>query len=75
MLTVYGAKNCHWCDKVKSLCLDNDIPYNYIDVQESDEAMTMFRDRGLRSVPQVFLSGTHIGGYAETKQYIEENYQ
>jgi len=74
MFEVYGTPQCPWCDRVKDLISKNNLEYNYTDVSESIGAQKMFREKQLRTVPQVFLGDKHIGGYEATQQYLNKQY-
>lgn len=71
MYTIYGTENCRWCDRAKDLAAKFEIEFEYIDVGEDPEAQDMFREKRLRTVPQVFFSGKHIGGFDSLKDHLE----
>lgn len=68
---IYGKKNCAGCDQAKALLDSKGIGYHYIDVMSSAAAQTLFREKGFRSVPQVFIDDEHIGGFEELKKKLE----
>lgn len=69
-IVIYGTADCKWCDRAKELVTGLNLDYDYVDVAESEEAQTMFREQGLRTVPQVFDSNTRIGGYEALKAHF-----
>ena len=52
-LTIMGKNNCPYCDLAKRHLDENNIPYEYIKVDEDMDAYTEFREFG-------FLSLIHI---------------
>ena len=76
MITVITTPTCVWCNKVKKLLNDNNIPF-----QEwrptSDEIRPLFHKLELSTVPQVFLDDPRhnehaklVGGYNQTFQAV-----
>lgn len=71
-VVVYGTgEACVWCVRCCELLLEKEIEYTYKNLREDEEAMAFIRSLGLRSVPQVFVGGVNIGGYAELKEYLK----
>jgi glutaredoxin len=86
--TVYSKKECINCTKVKVLIEgeDEDVwkdDNTYLTVYECDEYLTTSREEFLafmtkktgteiKSFPIVFFNGEYIGGFAETKQFMEK---
>ena len=71
MYKIYGQRVCSFCDRAKELLTSRGIPFEYIDVSGNNEALDMFKAKGLRTVPQIWNEeGTHIGGFQELQQSI-----
>lgn len=69
---IYGKKNCAGCDQAKALLDSKGLGYQYIDVMLSKEAQALFREKGFRSVPQIYKDGIHLeGGVDELKTSFE----
>ena len=62
---IYTTKFCSYCDMAKSLLKKREIDYQTIDVTDSPEKRKMLiqRSGGLKTVPQIFIDGRHIGGF------------
>ena len=65
-VVIYSKPVCPYCTRAKDLlaskgCTD----YKIVDVSESDEARDQMIERsgGRKTVPQVFINGSHIGGF------------
>lgn len=69
---IYSKKNCVACDQAKSLLTSLGHGYEVVDVMTSPTAQTLFREKGFRSVPQVYFASEHIGGFNELQQYLKE---
>ena len=70
---VYGKPNCQGCEQAKALLEAKGLGYEYVDVMKTPSAQTLFREKGFRSVPQVFLNGEHIeGGFEGLKKKLEK---
>lgn len=68
---IIGKPGCPWCDKVKTLLKDHSYTYIELTGQPGDTLRTFLIDNGLKTVPQVFSSGWHIGGYEHTEEYLK----
>jgi len=61
---IYSTTWCPYCDAAKSLLETKGVAYDEIDVTDPTLRMEMMqRAHGRRTVPQIFVGGTHIGGY------------
>lgn len=61
---IYTTPTCPYCHAAKALLSDKGVDYNEITVLDPDlrEKMTQ-RAHGRRTVPQIFIGDTHVGGY------------
>ena len=61
---IYTTQTCPYCSAAKRLLTKKGVKYDEIDVSydaEKREVM-MRRAHGGRTVPQIFIGGTHVGG-------------
>lgn len=63
-ITIYSTSWCVWCDRAERMFDEMGIPYRSVDIEAWDAP----RDRletiaGRRSVPQIFVGSTHVGGF------------
>lgn len=65
MVKIYGKTGCSYCDKTKVLCELYGLEYKYIDCTFDEEALDFLTENGFRTVPQIFIDGTHVGGYTD----------
>jgi len=68
-ITIYTTPVCPYCAQAKRLLGQSGIGYDEIDVASDDERRAEMVERagGLRTVPQIFIDGKHVGGYAELR--------
>jgi len=65
MYLVLGRRNCIYCEKAIELLKQENKPYVYVDIMETQEKSTLFKDilvnkMNVRTVPQIFEL---VGGY------------
>ena len=63
-ITIYTTRTCSFCYAAKSLLSKKGLSYDEIDVSADPAARQrmMLRTNGRRSVPQIFIGETHVGG-------------
>lgn len=61
---IYTTPTCPYCHAAKSLLNEKGVDYTEITVLDPElrDAMTK-RANGRRTVPQIFVGQTHVGGY------------
>lgn len=64
---MYTTPVCPYCQQAKRLLKERGIAFDEIDVSEDVELRmdVVKRSGGRRTVPQIFIDGTPIGGYDE----------
>jgi glutaredoxin 3 len=61
---IYTTPTCPYCHAAKALLADKGVDYVEIDVRDPDRRLVMTeRANGRRTVPQIFVGDTHVGGY------------
>ena len=61
---IYTTNWCPYCNAAKALLDDKQVAYEEIDVTDPElRAEMMQRAHGRRTVPQIFIGDTHVGGY------------
>ena len=62
--TIYTTRTSSYCYAAKSLLAKKGVIYDEIDVSGDAAARQsmMIRAKGRRSVPQIFIGETHVGG-------------
>lgn len=62
-VTIYTGQLCGYCHAAKQLLKKKGVAFHEIDVTLNPrERSTMVEKSGRRTVPQIFIGGTHVGG-------------
>ena len=69
IIKIIGGAGCAACKTAVKLCEDQGVVYNYQDMAEPS-AFTLLQEKGLRSIPQVWVEDAHIGGLSDLKAYL-----
>lgn len=72
-IVIYSALSCPYCTNAKALLDSKHITYNEINVDKDPSKLKeMFEiSNGMRTVPQIFIDGKHIGGFSDLKRLSE----
>jgi glutaredoxin 3 len=63
---MYTTSWCPYCERARALLRSKGASFEEISIEaEPAQREVMIRRSGLRSVPQIFIDGTHIGGSDE----------
>ncbi|MBQ4852788.1 glutaredoxin 3 [Pseudoalteromonas sp. MMG012] len=63
-VTIYHKDYCPYCKAAKQLLTQQGFEYNAIDVTNDPAAFAaMVKKSDRRTVPQIFIGNTHIGGF------------
>lgn len=61
---IYTTPTCPYCHAAKALLADKGVDYTENSVIDADaRALMVERANGRRTVPQIFIGDTHVGGY------------
>ena len=61
---IYTTQWCPYCHAAKSLLEDKGVTYEEVNAEDPEIRMAMVqRANGRRTVPQIFIGDTHVGGY------------
>jgi glutaredoxin 3 len=66
-VVVYTASYCGYCRQAKALLQKKGVAFREVDVTTDDamrEKLVELSD-GMRTVPQIFIGGEHLGGYSD----------
>jgi glutaredoxin 3 len=65
---VYGTAHCGYCERAKQLLARKGVAFEELRVDLDPAAReAMLARSGRRTVPQVFIGDTHVGGYSELR--------
>jgi glutaredoxin 3 len=62
-VVMYTTSWCPYCERARQLLNNKGVAFEEIDIEASpDKRGEMQARSGRRSVPQIFVGGTHVGG-------------
>jgi len=65
-IEMFTTENCSYCKGAKALLQTTRLAFTEINISKSkDEAITMVKRSGKRSVPQIFIDNVSVGGFDE----------
>ncbi len=69
---IYTKNQCIWCDRAKDLLNSHSIDFKEFDLSNDAERVKFYKNIGenVKSVPQVFINNTRVGGYQELKAWL-----
>ena len=67
---LFTKESCKFCTLAKELLDREGEVYVAYDVGEHPSIKSFLIDSGLLTVPQIYHSGYHIGGYSELEEYM-----
>ncbi len=72
MITVYSKPQCPYCDKAKYLLKSLGLQYEEKVVTKDLSIDELFKVLGkqVKTIPQIVMDDTHIGGYNELKEHF-----
>lgn len=72
-VVMYTTEYCPYCMQAKALLRHKGIGFEEVDVGADDALREqMVRESGRRTVPQIFINGSPIGGFDELRALDEE---
>ena len=76
MYTIYTQNLCGYCTLAKRLLEEKGHKYKEINISENESAKRFLKGNGLKTVPQIFVSGIvedtqiYVGDYEKLKESI-----
>lgn len=73
-VVVYTKKSCPYCDMAKDLFDRKGVSYTMIDITDNSEAAAIMIEKsgGRKTVPQIFIGTTCVGGFDDLNRMNEE---
>ena len=69
---IYSKDDCPWCERAKSLLALHNVSYNEIKIGRDITREEFFEQvPNVRTVPQVFVGETRVGGYDDLSASIK----
>ena len=76
MYTIYTQNLCGYCTLAKRLLESKKLQYKEINITHNESARRFLKGNGLKTVPQIFVSGIvedtqiYVGDYEKLKESI-----
>jgi len=78
--TVYSKSGCPNCSTVKKILKDKNLTFNVVDcddyiIEDKINFLLFIKElseREIKQFPIIFYDGTIVGGYNETKEFIDK---
>ena len=76
MYTIYTQNLCGYCTAAKRLMQEHNLKYKEINISENESAKRFLKGNGLKTVPQIFVSGIvedmqiYVGDYEKLKETL-----
>ena len=68
-IVIYTGPMCNYCSAAKHLLNKKKVTYTEFDIGTDSSKMKEMQERtkGARTIPQIFIGETYVGGYDELK--------
>jgi len=68
-VVIYTGPMCNYCSAAKHLLNKKKVDYTEFDIATDQSKMQEMQERtkGAKTIPQIFIGDTYIGGYNELK--------
>ena len=66
---IYTGPMCNYCSAAKHLLSKKKVPYTEINIATDQSKMKEMQEKtkGAKTIPQIFIGDTYVGGYNELK--------
>ncbi|PHS22086.1 MAG: glutaredoxin [Robiginitomaculum sp.] len=71
-VVIYGKKNCIYCSKAIDLAVLEHLDFEYLNIDDAQNKANLLEAfPNVKTVPQIWVDGFHVGGYHEFAATIE----
>ncbi len=73
-ITIYSSNSCPFCDRAKELLTKKGVDYAEVrvDLDQTEFENMLSKSNGRRTVPQIFINDTHVGGFDDLWQLEQD---
>jgi glutaredoxin len=73
-IEIYTKNNCAFCIKAKELLKVKMLHFNEVSIEDNNnKALLLELVPHVKTVPQIFIDGEHIGGYNQLEAYFNNS--
>lgn len=71
-VTIYGHNQCMYCKEAKKECESRDVAVDYLNLMDDPQYHEDLEELigRVKTIPQIFIDGEHIGGYRELMEVL-----
>ena len=71
-IIVYTSDYCSYCAQAKKLLQNKGFDFDELNIQNDDSLRNemLEKSNGMRTVPQIFINNSHVGGYTELSTLV-----
>ena len=74
MIEIYSLPSCYFCIQSKKIFEEKGVQYKEIMVGSDITREEFFEQfQGIKTVPQIVIDGTHIGGHEQLLEWMNTN--
>jgi glutaredoxin len=70
---ILGREDCTWCDRAKDELESQGEVYEYFNYTDSPMYLKLMFVANMKTVPQIWYGGQHIGGYDDLVQFFQND--
>lgn len=73
-IEIYTADYCDYCQQAKKLLDTLDLKYDEHNLEDEgvlEDFRTLGEDLNVHTIPQIFINGTHVGGFDDLNQLVQ----
>jgi len=71
-ITLFTQPQCPFCDIMKRMLDQTGLTYYTVNIKENEDALNFMKEKGHRTVPQLYVENIHINKKADTRDYTPE---
>ena len=73
MYKVITRSDCAYCTLACELLKTKGLEFSITSIEKDRWVLDLFKKAGIKTVPQIWCDGEHIGGYTELKENLDES--
>jgi len=71
-ITLFTQPQCPFCDIMKQMLDQTGFTYYTVNIKENEDALNFMKDKGHRTVPQLYVDNIHINKKVDTRDYTSQ---
>lgn len=71
-ITLFTQPKCPYCDIMKQMLDQTGFTYYTLNIRENEDALNFMKEKGHRTVPQLYVDDIHINEKPDTRDYTSD---